>query len=117
MAIFDDLEAEQDRLEEILGGLVGQQWTAPSAAPGWSVADVVLHLAGLGPQEVRCDLTAPDGVTSWELGPRRAGSVISGAAGAFCRVAAQRLPPEESGLSASGPHAATAVRLLRSYAA
>src|SRR6266568_965167 len=45
MAIFDDLEAELDRLEEILGGLNGAQWAAPSAAPGWSVADVVLHLA------------------------------------------------------------------------
>src|SRR6516165_11396747 len=45
MAIFDDLEAEQDRLEEILGGLDGAQWLAPSAAVGWTVADVVLHLA------------------------------------------------------------------------
>ena len=45
MAILDDLEAEQDRLEEILGGLDGAQWAAPSAAPGWTVADVVLHLA------------------------------------------------------------------------
>ena len=34
MAIFDDLEAEQDRLEEILGGLDGAQWMSPSAAPG-----------------------------------------------------------------------------------
>ena len=45
MAIFDDLEAEQDRLEEILGGLGEAQWAAPSAAPGWSITDVVLHLA------------------------------------------------------------------------
>ena len=45
MAIFDDLEAEQDRLEEILGGLDRAQWAAPSAAQGWTVADVVLHLA------------------------------------------------------------------------
>src|ERR1700722_4742668 len=45
MAVFDDLEAEQDRLEEILAGLDGAQWAAPSAAVGWSVTDVVLHLA------------------------------------------------------------------------
>ena len=45
MAIFDDLEAEQDRLEEILGGLDSARWASPSAAPGWTVADVVLHLA------------------------------------------------------------------------
>ena len=54
--------------------------------------------AGLGAQDVRCDLTAPDGVTSWEFGPDTAGSAIGGPAGDFCRVAAQRLPPEGSGL-------------------
>jgi uncharacterized protein (TIGR03084 family) len=243
MAIFDDLEAEQDRLEEILTGLDSAQWPAPSAAAGWSVADVVLHLAqteeavvasvdgaalrperesgvtvdqladdmvraqradpavvferwrearraavralraadpgqplswvqapvkpatmattrlaehwahglditgpldiafpdtdrlrhiawlahrtlpyafalaGGGTQDVRCDLTAPDGVTLWEFGPGTAGSAISGPAGDFCRVAAQRLAPERSGLKASGPHGAAALRLLRTYAA
>ena len=243
MAIFDDLEAEQDRLEGILASLDGTQWAAPSAAPGWSVTDVVLHLAqteeavvasvsgaalrparesgatvdqladdlvtaqraepavvferwrearraavrtlraadpgqplswveapmkpatlattrlaehwahglditgpldiafpdtdrlrhiawlahrtlpyafalaGEGTQDVRCDLTAPDGVTAWEFGPGTAGSAISGPAGDFCRVAAQRLAPERSGLKASGPHGAAALRLLRTYAA
>jgi len=243
MAIFDDLEAEQDRLEEILGGLDGAQWLAPSAAVGWTVADVVLHLAqseeavmasasgaslragpgsgatvdqimddlvraereepsrifrrwrearrgavsalraadpgqpmswveaplkpatmattrlaehwahgldittpldipfpdtdrlrhvawlahrslpyafaltGAGAQDVACDLTAPDGIARWRYGPQGADSVISGRAGAFCRVAAQRLQPEESGLQASGPHGAAALRLLRTYAA
>jgi uncharacterized protein (TIGR03084 family) len=243
MAIFDDLEAEQDRLEEILTGLGGAQWAAPSAADGWSVTDVVLHLAqteeavaasvggaalrparqsgitvdqladdmvraqraepavvferwrearraavralraadpgqplpwveapmkpatlattrlaehwahglditgpldiafpdtgrlrhiawlahrtlpyafalaGQGAPDVRCDLSAPDGVTSWEFGPRTAESAISGPAGDFCRVAAQRLAPEQSGLTASGPHGETALRLLRTYAA
>jgi uncharacterized protein (TIGR03084 family) len=45
MTIFDDLTAEQDRLEEVLRGLDAGQWAAPSSAAGWSVADVVLHLA------------------------------------------------------------------------
>src|SRR6516164_8114362 len=243
MAIFDDLEAEQDRLEEILSGLGGAQWAAPSAAEGWSVADVVLHLAqteeavvasvggatlrpasgsggmvdqimddlvtaqraepavifqrwrearraavralraadpgqpmswveaplkpatmattrlaehwahglditgplgipfpdtdrlrhvawlahrslpyafalaGAGAADVACDLTAPDGIARWQYGPTGADSVISGPAGAFCRVAAQRLRPGESGLQASGPHGAAALRLLRTYAA
>ena len=243
MAIFDDLEAEQDRLEEILAGLGDDQWAAPSAAAGWSVSDVVLHLAqseeavvasvdgaalrpepgsgatvdqimddlvaaqraepaavfgrwrearraavaalraadpgkplswveapmkpatmattrlaehwahglditgpldiafpdtdrirhiawlahrtlpyafalaGAGPQDVRCDLTAPDGVTPWEFGPDSAGSAISGPAGDFCRVAAQRMTPEQSGLTASGAHGPAALRLLRTYAA
>ena len=243
MAIFDDLEAEQDRLEEILGGLGDARWAAPSAAPGWTVADVVLHLAqseeavvasadgvslrvgpgsgstvdqimddlvraeraapslvfqrwraarraavgalraadpgrplswveaplkpatmattrlaehwahglditgplgipfpdtdrlrhvawlahrslpyafalaGAGTHDVACDLTAPGGTDRWRFGPEAADSVISGPAGAFCRVAAQRLPPGESGLQASGPHGAAALRLLRTYAA
>jgi hypothetical protein len=56
-------------------------------------------------------------VTSWEFGPGTAGSAISGPAGDFCRVAAQRLAPERSGLKAVGPHGAGALRLLRTYAA
>jgi uncharacterized protein (TIGR03084 family) len=45
MSVFDDLRAEQDRLEEILSKLDDAGWRSPSGAPGWSVADVVLHLA------------------------------------------------------------------------
>jgi uncharacterized protein (TIGR03084 family) len=240
--IFGELEAEQDRLEDILSGLGAAQWLAPSAAPGWTVADVVLHLAqteeavaasaageslraaasgatvdqimdalvraeraapsvvfqrwrgarrravgalraadpgqrlswvaaplkpatlattrlaehwahGLditGPLQlpfpdtgrlrhvawlahrtlpyafilagheapgVWCDLTAPDGAAHWRFGPHGAESVISGPAGAFCRVAVRRLPPGRSGLAASGPHGPAALRLLRTYAA
>jgi uncharacterized protein (TIGR03084 family) len=245
MSIFDDLAAEQDRLEEILAGLDEAQWGTASAAAGWSVADVVLHLAqsdeaaaataahgtlrgGLdavagnttderaanavkneraAPTEVfarwqraraaamaamraadpdrpvqwmvgtvkpatlattrlaeawthgldiagplgagfpdtgrlrhiawlahrtlpyalsvgsepvapvRCELTAPDGAEVWRFGPEDAESAITGAAGEFCRVAAQRLDPARSGLAASGPHGATALRLVRTYAA
>ena len=242
MAIFDDLEAELDRLEEILGGLDGTQWAAPSAAAGWSVTDVVLHLAqseeavvastggaalrpepgsggtvdqimddlvraeraepavvfqrwrearraavralraadprqplswveapmkpatlattrlaehwahglditgpldiafpdtdrlrhiawlghrtlpyafqveGLEPREVFCELTGPDG-SIWRYGPEDADSTIRGSASEFCRVAAQRLDPARSGLVASGPGGATALRLVRTYAA
>ena len=45
---------------------------------------------------------------------------ITGGKVNFCRVAAQRLDPNEpaqSGLRASGPHGATALRVLRTYAA
>lgn len=242
MTTFDDLAAEQDRLEDLLGDLDETQWTSPSSAAGWTVADVVLHLAqseegvvasatGAGrdvrpsrertvdaamddlvrqertsPAEtfrrwrearraavaalraadpsvpliwveaplkpatlattrlaehwahglditgplgiafpdtdrlrhvawlahrtlpyalsvagephhpVRCELTAPDGGV-WRYGPEDAESVISGPAGAFCRVAAHRLEPAESGLRTTGPHAATALRFVRTYAA
>lgn len=43
--IFDDLQAEYEQLDGVLAGLTPVQWTHPSAADGWTVADVVLHLA------------------------------------------------------------------------
>jgi len=243
MVIFDDLAAEQDRLRDILADLDQAQWASPSEAAGWTVSDVVLHLAqseeavlasasgvslaarrssgltvdqvvdqrvraeraapgvvfrrwhqaalaavaalraadprallpwveaplkpatlattrlaehwahglditgplgisfpdtprlrhvawlahrslpyalalaGEQPQQVWCELTAPDGAARWQYGPVTAGSSITGPAGAFCRVAAQRLAPERSGLRTSGPHGAAALRVLRTYAA
>lgn len=43
--VFDALEAEYAALDALLGPLDTDAWAAPSACPGWSVADVVLHLA------------------------------------------------------------------------
>ena len=77
-----------------------------------------LALAGEQPAEVRCELTAPDGASVWRFGPPEAESAISGPAGEFCRVGARRLSPAAaSGLTASGPHGAAALRVLRTYAA
>ncbi|MFD0900913.1 maleylpyruvate isomerase family mycothiol-dependent enzyme [Actinomadura sediminis] len=45
MDVFDDLAAEFDRLDEVLTGLDAPDWERPSACAGWSIADVVLHLA------------------------------------------------------------------------
>ena len=45
MDVFDDLAAEDERLDRILAALDDDAWRSPSGAPGWSVADVVLHLA------------------------------------------------------------------------
>jgi hypothetical protein len=44
-AVIDDYAAETARLEGILGLLTEEQWLTESDASGWSVADVVLHLA------------------------------------------------------------------------
>jgi uncharacterized protein (TIGR03084 family) len=74
-----------------------------------------LSRAGEGPAAVRCSLTAPDKVTTWTFGPDNADSEITGPAGAFCRVAAQRLDPADSGLRAAGPHGAAALRVVRTY--
>ncbi len=95
-----------------------------------------LSLAGQPAIAVRCELTAPAGAPAgggaadgigagsgadaagvWRFGPPDAESAITGTAGEFCRVAAQRLDPARSGLAASGPHGAAALRLLRTYAA
>jgi uncharacterized protein (TIGR03084 family) len=239
--VIDDLVAEQDRLEAILGDLDDDAWLSPSAAAGWSIADVVLHLAqteeavvataagsnapatwqagqsvdsqaermvqaeraspavvfdrwraarrkavaaltaadpdqrlswaaaplkpatlattrlaehwahglditdplaipfpdterlrhvawlghaslpyaftlaGEAPHDVFCELVAPDG-TTWSYGPDGAESTIRGSAGAFCRVGAQRLAPDDSGLVVTGPHGPAALRVLRNYA-
>lgn len=42
--VFDDLEAEQERLGVVLRGLGDDAWGRQSGAAGWTVADVVLHL-------------------------------------------------------------------------
>ena len=75
-----------------------------------------LSRAGEAPAAVRCSLTAPDEATTWTFGPDDADSEISGPAGAFCRVAAQRLDQADSGLRATGPHGAAALRVVRTYA-
>ena len=75
-----------------------------------------LTRAGEAPAAVRCSLTAPDEATTWTFGPDEADSEISGSAAAFCRVAARRLDPADSGLHAAGPHGAAALRVVRTYA-
>jgi len=241
--VFDDLTAEYHRLDTVLVSLTPEQWAHPSGAEGWTVSDVVLHLAqtneviaqpsiaegtpflssdgetvdgmvedmvtaerGMPPDEllarwrktafatvdvlraqppgmrlswvrtplsprtlattriaehwahaqdivvplgipypdtsrirhiawlahrtlpyafsveglpdapVFCDLTAPD-ETHWTFGDPAAPSRITGPASEFCRVGARRLTPEQTGLTAEGPRAADALRVLRNYAA
>ena len=94
---------DSDRLRHIA-------WLAHRTLP------YALSRAGKGPATVRCSLTAPDEATTWTFGPDDADSEITGPAGAFCRVAAQRLDPADSGLRATGPHGATALRVVRTYA-
>jgi uncharacterized protein (TIGR03084 family) len=74
-------------------------------------------LAGEPAAEIRAELTAPGGQEVWRFGPPEAGSAITGPAGAFCRVAAQRQAPAQSSLRATGPDGTRALHLLRSYAA
>jgi uncharacterized protein (TIGR03084 family) len=43
--IFTYLQSEYEQLDGVLAGLTAAQWAHPSAAAGWTLADVVLHLA------------------------------------------------------------------------
>jgi uncharacterized protein (TIGR03084 family) len=74
-------------------------------------------VAGLEPHDVFCELTAPDGTSTWRYGPEDAESTVRGPAGDFCRIGARRLKPGGSRLATAGPHAAEALRVLRNYAA
>lgn len=87
------LAEQQDELAGLLAGLDDEGWSRPSACEGWTVADVVLHLAQtneMATGSARGDLPGAmaelaDGV------PATAGDVDEGAA---LLVAAQRgVPP------------------------
>lgn len=43
--ILNDLSDEYERLDRILAGLSNEQWLTESGAPGWTVCDVMVHLA------------------------------------------------------------------------
>ncbi|MGH3720149.1 MAG: maleylpyruvate isomerase family mycothiol-dependent enzyme [Pseudonocardiaceae bacterium] len=43
--VFDDLAAEQDALDAVLAAVDEDAWRHASGAAGWTVVDVVLHLA------------------------------------------------------------------------
>ncbi len=89
MTIFDDLAAEQERLEKILLGLDEAQWTSPSEAEGWTVADVVLHLAQ---SEEMVQASASHGDVRFSLGTAAGDTVDERAANA---VRAERTAPAE----------------------
>jgi uncharacterized protein (TIGR03084 family) len=72
-------------------------------------------LVGEAPHDVFCELSGPDGST-WRFGDPSTPSRIAGDAGAFCRVGAQRLAPDASGLATDGPFGEAALRVLRNYA-
>ena len=82
---------------------------------GHSTLPYAFGLAGQEPHDVHCVLTGPDG-TIWRYGPADADSSVTGPAGAFCRVGAQRLAPDESGLVTAGPYGRAALGVLRNYA-
>ena len=61
--VIDDLRDEYARLDAMLDSLTKTQWATPSLAPGWSVADTVLHLALT--EELVVTSLARDGDAAW----------------------------------------------------
>jgi uncharacterized protein (TIGR03084 family) len=65
---------------------------------------------------VAVELTAPDGGT-WSFGDLdTATTTVRGPATDFCEVAARRLDPADSGLTATGPDAQDVLALVRTFA-
>jgi len=84
--IFFDLEAEQDRLEAILTGLDDEAWRSPSGAPGWTIADVVVHLAQTN-EAVVASVAAED--AAWRRGTQTVDELVD------LMVRADRAAPAE----------------------
>jgi uncharacterized protein (TIGR03084 family) len=89
----------------------------PIARLAWRTLPYAFAQAGktmAGPVALR--LTAPDG-TDWEFEPDEpAATMVSGPALDFCLVAARRISPSETALTATGPDAAAVLELVRTFA-
>lgn len=88
MDVVADLAAEQERLEGVLAGLTDEQWLSPSAAPGWTITDVVIHLAQTE-ELVTASIAGGNRGEVWERGDRTLDDAVAAV------VAADRAPPAE----------------------
>ena len=69
LEVVADLEAEEDCLDAFLSAITAEQWSLPSAAPGWTVRDVVVHLAQTE-EAVTMSLEYGDRFGVWDRGER-----------------------------------------------
>ncbi len=65
---------------------------------------------------VYAELTAPSGDT-WRFGEPGADVTVTGPAGDWCRLGAQRMRPDESALTTTGDRGPDVLRAVRNYAA
>jgi len=84
---------------------------------GWKTLPYAFAQAGEKYREpIRVELVGP-GYARWVFGPEDSGQVIRGQAGDWCRLVVGRLPKgRENELAATGPVAATALRVAKAYA-
>ncbi|MGW1027369.1 TIGR03084 family metal-binding protein [Streptomyces sp. NPDC002577] len=59
-AVLDDLRAEGDELDRLVGGLSGQKWAWMTPAPRWTIAHQIAHLEWTDRMAVLA-VTDPDG--------------------------------------------------------
>jgi uncharacterized protein (TIGR03084 family) len=89
----------------------------PIARLAWRTLPYAFSRAGktlFGP--VALALTAPDG-TTWEFTPDGPpATTVTGPALDFCFVAARRIPPSATALTATGPDATSVLELVRTFA-
>ena len=57
--VLTDLAGEVQALDELLRGLPAESWQVPTPAPGWNVADQVIHL-GLFDRRAMWSMVAPE---------------------------------------------------------
>jgi uncharacterized protein (TIGR03084 family) len=86
--VIADLAAEQERLERLLAGLTDEQWASPSAAPGWAITDVVIHLAQTE-ELVSASIAGGGRGEVWERGDRTLDQAVAAV------VAAEQAAPAE----------------------
>ncbi|SHG01864.1 TIGR03084 family metal-binding protein [Streptoalloteichus hindustanus] len=61
--LVDDLRAEGNELDALVGDLPAEGWATPTPAPGWSVAQQIAHLAWTDTQALWA-IKDPDGFTA-----------------------------------------------------
>src|SRR3954452_8661848 len=88
MDVVADLAAEEERLESLLSALTDEQWSSPSAAPGWTVTDVVIHLAQTE-ELVSASIVGGGRGEVWDRGEQALDDAVAVA------VAADQAPPAE----------------------
>lgn len=88
MDVVADLAAEEERIETLLAGLTDEQWSSPSAAPGWTITDVVIHLAQTE-ELVSASIAGGGRGEVWERGEETLDDAVAAV------VAADQAPPAE----------------------
>ncbi len=66
--------------------------------------------------DVRVELTAPDGTTTWTFGPEDAQQRVTGSALDFCLLAVQRVHRDDTDLVATGPDADQWLDVIQAFA-